>query len=246
MPASKDDSHIKIARDSFDESWSELYRNMDSQLAAGEPTYAHYGAILEKLSAAFGRSIDVLDAGCGTGRYFHRLQHVNRLVGLDLSPHMLVQARNPVRADEVRAKSIDLICGDLLALQLPANSFDFVYSVGVYGEYAPADETLMRECRRLLRPGGILFVTAVETTSRVSEPENARPSLPRRVIRKAFPYLPTAFRVLLNKKLSPCYTTKTQLEGALGRAGFAQIDIKPYVHRQGWRGTHWDCTARAI
>jgi SAM-dependent methyltransferase len=239
-----DDSYVDAARESFDATWSEMYREMDLKLVAGDPTYVHYGAVLEALTSSFGRPIDVLDAGCGTGRYFHRLRQVNRLVGIDLSPDMLEQARNPVRAAEVQAATIDLQCGELAALRLPDASFDFVYSVGVYGEYAPADEALMREFRRLLRPGGVLFLTAVETTSRVSEPENAPPSLLLRVVRKGFPWLPPGVRALLNRRFSPFYTTRADLEQAFGRAGFRSVDIKPYVHLQGWRGTHWDCTAR--
>ena len=89
-----------------------------------------------------------------------------------------------------------------------------------------------------------MFVTAVETTSRVSEPENTPPSLLLRVVRKAFPRLPAGLRVLLNRRFSPFYTTRADLEHAFERAGFGAVDIKPYVHLQGWRGTHWDCTAR--
>ncbi len=38
--------------------------------------------------------IDVLDAGCGTGRHFHCLQHVRLLVGVDISAEMLRAARS--------------------------------------------------------------------------------------------------------------------------------------------------------
>jgi SAM-dependent methyltransferase len=236
--------YLQSARESFDADWARSYRAHDELDGGADSPFRHYGDLIESLSGSFGRDIDVLDAGCGTGRYFHRLANVNRLVGMDLSANMLEQARNPIHADRIRARTIDYACGDVAGLQFPAASFDMIYSVGVYGEYAPLDTQLLREFRRLLRPGGLLFITAVETTSRVSEPENARPSLPKRVIRKLFPALPEAVRRLLNRRLSPFYTTKPALQRAFAEAGLADVDIRPYVHRWGWKGTHWDCTAR--
>jgi SAM-dependent methyltransferase len=238
-------TYLKSARDSFDADWARIYRTHDELEGGADSPFRHYGDLLEALSSSFDRPIDVLDAGCGTGRYFHRLRNVDRLVGMDLSAAMLQQARNPLHADQVQARRIEFACGDLLGLGLPAASFDMIYSVGVYGEYAPLDVALVREFQRLLRPGGLLFVTAVESSSRVSEPENVRPSLPLRIVRKLFPRLPVGVRLLLNRRLSPFYTTKSALEQAFRESAFTDVDIAPYVHRWGWKGTHWDCTARA-
>src|SRR5207244_6969892 len=63
-----------------------------------EVTSAHHQrihGILRDVSRSFDRPIRVLEAGCGTGRYFHCLENVEQLVGLDLSPEMLESARDP-------------------------------------------------------------------------------------------------------------------------------------------------------
>lgn len=227
----------------FDERWSREYRRGDEAVVSGSGSFRHYGGILESLCPTAGPPIDVLDVGCGTGRHFHRLRNVRRLVGIDISPHMIEQARSPVRASEITASSIELFAGDLFSLPLPEQAFDLVYSVGVYGEYAPFDDALLRRLRQLLRPGGRLFITAVDSASRVSEPEHDAPSLPRRVARKLFPALPATLRRALNNRLSPHYVSRKQLDGVLARAGLESIEVAEYAHVTGWRGVHFDCRA---
>src|SRR5215510_482561 len=58
---------------------------------------------LSDLSASFGRAISVLEAGCGTGRYFHCVQNVHRLTGVDVSPEMLAAAEQPIRPELITA-----------------------------------------------------------------------------------------------------------------------------------------------
>jgi SAM-dependent methyltransferase len=225
----------------FDEQWSRVYRQIDER--TGDAAFEHYGALLTTLTDSFRRPIDVLDIGCGTGRYFHRLRNVRQLLGLDLSAHMLEQARSPVRAGEICAQSIDLMCADLRSIALPDASFDFIYSVGVLGEYSPLDDYVLNTCRRLLRPAGMLLITAVDAASRVSVPENSAPSLLRRAMRKSWPLLPATVRSASNHWLSPCYLTRARLERLLAKSGFMKVDITPYPHSSGWLGTHFDCVA---
>ena len=243
-PGADDEDYVKAARASFDAEWSRLYRQMDEGPATADSPFTHYGAILTSLTSEFGRPIDVLDAGCGTGRYFHRLRNIRRLVGLDLSPDMIEQAKTPLHADKMQAQSVELICGEIGKVPLTAASFDFVYSVGVYGEYAPADDALLREFARLLRPDGRLFLTVVDSPSWVSVPENDSPSFTRRVVRKLFPHMPVSLRVGLNRTLSPFYVSRAQLDDLFARSQFTDVQITPYVHKTGWAGTHWHCTAR--
>jgi predicted TPR repeat methyltransferase len=97
-----------------------------------------------------GRQFEVLDAGCGTGLCGPLLRPMARqLVGVDLSPKMLEQARR-------RGSYDDLACEDLVAfLRRSAGQFDVVVAADVliyFGDLRPVWEA----ARAALRPGGLL------------------------------------------------------------------------------------------
>jgi SAM-dependent methyltransferase len=229
---------------SFTEDWARKYRELDAQAFEDGGAGNHYGQIVQGISASFGRPIDVLDAGCGTGRYFHCLKRVRRLVGVDISASMLQLARDPIGRELLDVQTIDLMCGDALSLDLPHAAFDFIYSIGVLGEYSPLDASTLGRFRDLLAPLGVLFITAVDSGSRVSVPEADAPSIVRRLVRKSFPRLPQRLRRLLNRRFSPFYVTRAQLQSAFLACGFSEISLTEFVHTSGWLGTHWDCRAR--
>jgi SAM-dependent methyltransferase len=229
---------------SFNAEWAAKYREMDDQALSPGRSGDHYCRILSQITTSFGRQIDALDVGCGTGRYFHCLNRVGRLVGVDISAAMLAHAKHPVKREYIDAKTIDLICGDVLSVDLPLGGFDLIYSIGALGEYSPLDVRTVRRLRYLLAPKGLLFITTVDSRSRVSVPESGAPSFARRLARKAFPLLPHAVRRSLNRKLSPFYLSRRQAESVFLAAGFADVTLTEFVHTTGWLGTHWDCVAR--
>lgn len=99
------------------------------------------------------RPMSVLDAGCGNGlfgRYFKEKTGC-RLVGVDGSPYALEEARR-AGYDEVQ------LCPDMgaSALPFPDASFDFVLCKDVL-EHLLMPLDLLRELRRVLRPGGTLL-----------------------------------------------------------------------------------------
>ncbi len=225
----------------FDEGSSRRYRDND-QRAMESGSRLHYAEILRTLSGEFGRKISVLDAGCGSGRYFHCLRNVRGLVGVDISPHMLEEASNPVNREALDIESIDLRCGDIRSLQID-ECFDVIYSIGVIGEYSPVDSALLDKLFHLLNPDGKLFFTAVDVHSRLKMPENARTTLPRRLLRKSFSVLPPFAKRFLNRALSAHYLTERQLTGLLKDSPFTSFTITRYCHPSGWQGTHLDCLA---
>ena len=109
--------------------------------------------------------IDVLDLGCGTGRYFWGVNNARSLVGLDASAAMLASRATPgppIASPRVR---IRLQHGDLVTQAFPEGSFDLVYSIGVLAEHVPLDDAIVERVWRWLRPGGRFAFTTVHPQS---------------------------------------------------------------------------------
>lgn len=227
----------------YDRETARRYRDQDEVALAKGGSKRHYCEILDRLTRSFGRKIDVLDAGCGTGRYFQCLRNVRRLVGVDISEPMIEEARNPVARGQLDVESIELHVGDVSSLNLEPRSFDFICSLGVIGEFAPVDAALLDTFASLLKDDGVLFFTAVDTHSRTSVPDRNAPLL-RRAVRKLFPYLAPTVREALNKRLAPHYLSRNQLAERLEASPFASFEITRYEHPPGgWAGAHLDTIA---
>jgi SAM-dependent methyltransferase len=234
--------YIQASNKNYDAERSVAYRQRDEAALAPGHASAHYADVMHRLSGEFDRKIDVLDVGCGTGRFFHSLVNVRRLVGLDISPQMLEQAREPVRKEQLDIEMTELICGDVFSLD-DQEAFDLIYSIGVLGELAPVDAPLLEKLASLLKPDGVLYMTAVDTHSRMRMRVAGRVTLLRRALNKVFRHLPRSLRAMLNRSLSPCYVTREHLEALFAKSSFRSYSIGSYVHGQGWSGAHFECLA---
>jgi SAM-dependent methyltransferase len=98
---------------------------------------------------------DVLEVGCGTGRWVIELQPlVRRIAGLDFSFGMLQQA-------QAQDAGLLLMNGDANHLPFPSASFDLVLSVNALQHYAD-QRAFISEARRLLRAGGALAIVNLD------------------------------------------------------------------------------------
>ena len=101
-----------------------------------------------------GMSGRILDAGVGTGRNFQFYPAGANVVGIDVSPAMLAQARQ--RMSQARA-AVELREMDVTHLDLPDAHFD--NAVATFLFCVLPDElqtTALAEIKRVLKPGGIL------------------------------------------------------------------------------------------
>jgi len=97
---------------------------------------------------------DVLEVGVGTGRNIPFYPSQARVTAIDLSPRMLKRARK--RAEEL-GRTVDLREMDAQRLEYPDGSFDAVVSTFVFCS-VPDPVAGLREIRRVLRPGGKLYM----------------------------------------------------------------------------------------
>ena len=110
----------------------------------------------------------LLDVGCGGGQLLTRLSERRpdlELTGVDLSPAQI--ARGRIRA---RGRGIAFVEGSALALPFDDASFDAVVSVASLKHWPDAAAGL-RECARVLRPGGRLVVGEADRGCRLDDAE---------------------------------------------------------------------------
>ena len=221
------------AADLYATDYARRYREHDEELSHVEA----YRAFCEWLGGICGRfggvrqGLDVLDLGCGTGRYFAALGNVNTLVGLDASGPMLAEAANPVGAEHITAKTIQLVEGDVLTHRFLPGSFDLIYSIGVLAEHTPLDDRIVDNVSSWLRPGGRFAFTTVH-------PDSASiPKTPGRTLgRTMLPVSPAPLRQWLRAKLTAGgqYADEAliaeRLESRFSIESMARLESEAHLH----------------
>jgi SAM-dependent methyltransferase len=105
--------------------------------------------LLERASGA-GAGLEILDAGCGTGRNLGFLGRYGKVTGLDCSA---------VALEYCRARGLErLVEGSVNALPFEEASFDLVTCFDVLVLAGVDQRAALAEMARVLRPGGSLFV----------------------------------------------------------------------------------------
>src|SRR5688500_3101158 len=196
----------------YDDAYAKRYRHRDDELehlSSNQQLLAWLGGVCDR----FDRPIDVLDLGCGTGRYFWGLRRVKSLVGLDASAAMLEEARRPLHGDRLTGVPTTLVQGDVMTHGFPSSSFDLVYSIGVLAEHVPLDRPVVARVHQWLRPGGRFAFTTVHPES-ASVTRTAR----RRSAAAALQLLPAAVTSALHRRYvaNGLYGDERWIRGVVG------------------------------
>ncbi len=100
----------------------------------------------------------VLDLGCGQGLQTQLLAwDCAKVVGVDVSPSAIEQARQRSRFSPVRSR-LQFYCSPLEEAGLPSDHFDHVFSFCVL-EHIPNLDVVLAELARIVKPGGELHFT---------------------------------------------------------------------------------------
>ncbi len=213
----------------YDDAYAKRYREHD-EAAQGGTSIVHFSRWIGSVCDRFTGEIDVLDVGCGTGRYFPALRRVRRLVGIDVSKPMLDLARTPV-GGLAGIGELVLVEGDFLRHEFPPASFDLVYAIGVLAEHSPFDLSVAARIRSWLKPGGRFAFTAVHLLS-PSVPRTMKRRLGERLLPVAMGPIRSAVRSRLMS--GGLYADEAYLSDVLGAAGFTVETMEPFesdVHR---------------
>lgn len=132
------------------ETWAKFY----------DKVYVKFLADGQKKAAAAAAACgpDILEVGVGTGLVLRYYPSTSRVVGVDLSEHMLAKAREKVVSQgltHVRGLSVMDACH----LGLPDAAFDAV-TVPFVITLVPDPEAALSEMRRVLKPGGEIIVAS--------------------------------------------------------------------------------------
>ena len=150
VPPRASDEFIEATFDSFAASF-------DSKLA--KLSYRAPALVAEMLADSNGdasKSLDVLDAGCGTGLCGPLIaQYARRLVGVDLSERMIAQARARNVYDELVKRELTAYLGEFTA------TFDVIVSADTLVYFGPLEDVVAAS-GNALRPGGRIIFTVEE------------------------------------------------------------------------------------
>lgn len=127
-----------------------------------EPWLPH---VLERVA----RFNAVLEVGCGQGTdalyCCRRLDRKGSYVGVDLSPQSVASARRSLESTRHTLRVVpEFHVDNAEQLQLPANSFDCVYSMGVL-HHTHDTQQAIDEVHRVLRPGGTAMIALYRSVS---------------------------------------------------------------------------------
>ncbi|MBN2683972.1 MAG: methyltransferase domain-containing protein [Pontiellaceae bacterium] len=115
----------------------------------------------------------VLDLACGPGIISCELAKVvgaeGSVIGVDINEELISVAHQARDSEQVENVSFTL--GNLYALELPENTFDFVYARFVF-QHLEKPESALANVMRVLKPGGTLCIVDVEDNWTSFSPES--------------------------------------------------------------------------
>jgi predicted TPR repeat methyltransferase len=147
VPPRASDAFIERTFDSFAASFDSKLAQLSYQAPA------LVAEMLKRSGDARLRSLDVLDAGCGTGLCGARIApYARHLVGVDLSERMLAQARERKCYDDLLRCELTAYIADCV------ETFDVIVSADTLVYFGPL-ESVVAAAEGALRPGGRLIFT---------------------------------------------------------------------------------------
>jgi ubiquinone/menaquinone biosynthesis C-methylase UbiE len=140
-----------------------------------------------------GRDDVVADLGAGVGYFtFPVAREVRDVIAIDIEPKMLGVLSERIRKQ--RVPNVRLLLAEITDLPIADGTIDHVLAAFVYHEVS-SQENLVRECARILRPGGHLTVIDFQKRRTSFGPPLRERKSPEHVLRTAKPFFRSQARV---------------------------------------------------
>ena len=109
--------------------------------------------IMKPYLASLPGDAGILDGGCGLGEWTVALGRKGyKMLGIDVSAETIAKLQEVF-------PDISFAVADIRDTKLPSENFDAYISWGVFEHFEEGMQRCVREAYRLLRPGGLLFIT---------------------------------------------------------------------------------------
>jgi ubiquinone/menaquinone biosynthesis C-methylase UbiE/uncharacterized protein YbaR (Trm112 family) len=143
-------------------------RFLAGERASLERSIAYLAEVERHRDRPIGSDDRVLEAGCGTATLaVAAAAKSGHVAASDISMRWLLLARK--RLEESGDRSVQLVCAAGESLPFPDASFDVMLASDVI-EHVADQEAFIRSCRRVLKPGGVLFLATPNRFSLGLEP----------------------------------------------------------------------------
>lgn len=160
---------------------------------------------------ALPRGARILDGGCGLGEWVVALQKESYdVVGMDISRPTVEQLVRMFPTSE-------FVFGDIRRTDYPNASFDAYFSWGVFEHFEAGPGDCLREALRILKPGGMLFISVPLDNLRQSMLGTFAPAQPHAPGARFYQYR----------------FTRSELAREISLSGFELVSFHPIHKRQG-------------
>ena len=152
------DNHFKYTKSKSKEYY------LSDQLLKSDPNFIYWkNKLLYTLFLS--RSIsdnpkEILEIGCGTGRFLKIYPSDNNITGIDINKNMISYAKK----SSIDISNLKIFNMDIKSFHdnFPNKKFDLIYSIGVYGEHAFLDKESIEIISSHTKENGFIFLTLYE------------------------------------------------------------------------------------
>lgn len=133
--------------------------NEEFTKSQGKKLHPRIKLLIKKLKLT--KHMTVLDIGCGRGDVIlHVASKVEKAYGIDYSKDAISLATSALKRFPINIrKTTEFSVMNIKKLHFPSNTFDLIICIDVFEHlYKEEVEIAMKEIKRVLKPGGVLFV----------------------------------------------------------------------------------------